>query len=148
MAVTLVWALVAWLTAAFLSMRLGDRAWIDALTWYYAVRAPLIATVLALPFAPLLCKEPLEGKLHLIFPRRARITRIFLWSIQNAVLGLLMGILGTFLLLFCWPNDAQNQRIDAYKWVAFYWYNHGILLVPFTILGAWGSSWLGRRFAA
>lgn len=148
LAVIGVWVVVAWAAAAALSLRLEERSWWEAVTWYYSLRAPLVATVLAVMASPMLCKQPGEGWIQLRFPRRDRLARMLLWVTQSSVVGLLVGTLGTFLLLFLWPNDAQNQRIEAYKWAGFYWYNHPLLFAPATLVGGLGSSWLARRLEA
>ncbi len=146
-AVALLWALVAWLAAAGLALRISDRGVVDALLWYYAVRAPLIAPPAALGLAPLLGR-PLDGRwVDLRFPRRARLARAMLRGVAGLLWGLVTGLVGTFLLLFVWPNDAQNGRLDAVKWVGFYWYNHGIFLIPMAWMVGSISGWLWQREA-
>ncbi len=143
--VALLWALVAWLAAAGLALRISDRSVGDALLWYYAVRAPLVGPPVALLLAPLLGRR-LDGKwMELRFPRRARLARAMLQGIAGLLWGLITGLSGTFLLLFLWPNDAQNGRLDAVKWAGFYWYNHWILLVPLAWITGSVSGWLWQR---
>jgi Na+(H+)/acetate symporter ActP len=85
---------------------------------------------------------------ELRFPRRARLARAMLRGIAGLLWGLVTGLVGTFLLLFVWPNDAQNGRLDAVKWVGFYWYNHGIFLIPMAWMVGAISGWLWQREAA
>lgn len=145
LAVAFLWAVVAWLAAAGLALRISDRSWLEALKWYYALRAPVVAVPSALLLAPLLGRR-LDGRwVELRFPRRARLARAMLRLISGLLWGLVTGLLGTFLLLYCWPNDAQNHRLEAWKWVGFYWYNHGIFLIPSAWLVGCGSGWLWHR---
>ena len=143
LAVTLVWALMAWLTAV--GLRAGERGWGEAMTWYYSLRAPLVAVGLGLLAAPLLCRDLGGGWVHLQFPRRARLARALLWAVQGVTVGLIIGTSGTFLVLFLWPNDMQSHWMDALKWCGFYWQNHTVLFGSATVVGGLGSSWLGRR---
>lgn len=104
------WALVAWLGAALVLHRSLDLDLLGALTHYYSVRAPLVGALIGGVGGPLL--------------RGGRLWR--------ALVGSLLFGAGTFLLLFLWPNDMQNTRMDAGKWALFYWKSYWPVLLPLS----------------
>jgi hypothetical protein len=46
------------------------------------------------------------------------------------VVGQLVGASATFLLLFFWPSDLQDTRMDAFKWAKAVWGLYWYLFVP------------------
>lgn len=147
LAICFCWALVAWICATALVLRASDRSLAEALTWYYAVRAPFIGAILAGIWAPALGVDVgswASGR----FPRRAALARALANMLQGALTGLFIGVFGTFFLLFFWPNDMQSSRWDALKWTLFYWHSHTVLMLPASLLTGVFSGWLSRRLAA
>jgi hypothetical protein len=65
-------------------------------------------------------------------------------SLQGMIGGMLIGLLGTFCILFIWPNDMQSQRMDAVKWTAFYWSTHPGIMVTAALSSGILSTWLAR----
>lgn len=144
------WACAAWLTTGAWGVAAQDLGVADGLTAYYAVRAPLVGATTALLWAPVLVNLPLvrpprDGVRLAVEPR----TRFVLRALQGAVMGQLMAATATFLLLFVWPNDMQNTRMDALKWGAVFWRLYWYLLPPAGALAGGLSVWImvvwGRR---
>jgi len=139
----LLWAAMAWITAVILSQRIQTRPWIDSLLWTYSLRAIPLGFLLGILSAPLLCLDTAPW-VSLRFPRRKKLAMFLITSMQGGLIGLILGLACTFLVLFIWPNEAQNGRIDAFKWGAFYWVNHTLLLSTASLAGGASGIYLGR----
>ena len=119
-----IWALAGWLTVSFVMVKSVNAGYLEALTRYYSVRAPLVSAGVALLTAPLLASGGFARAA--VGPSRKWALRL----LQGAILGNLVAIAVTILLLFLWPNEMQNGRLDAVRWSGFYWYNYGWVLSP------------------
>jgi hypothetical protein len=137
------WGLVGWAAAAALALRNDHGLW-GAVTWGYAVRAGGVGLLIGALSAPALA-APLGFGLPIRLPVRAALASWLGIGVQRAVLGLLVGVLGTFAILYLWPNDMQNDRLDALKWTGFFWTTHRDLLLPAAMGGGIGIGWLGAR---
>lgn len=131
----LLWAVLAWLTTAAWGMSAQDYTFSDAFTRYYAIRAPLVGAVSGILWAPVLCAGMIPGRASALAHRPAglaveRPTRWLLRGLQGALVGQLVGTTATFALLFLWPNDMQNTRMDALKWGGVFWRVYWWLFVP------------------
>lgn len=136
--VALIWSLVGWIVAILLSFRLAERSFWEAITWYYAWRAPGVAFVLGFLFSPMFQQySPSEEGVR---SRRSRFKRLLWQGVRTVVPALLLSSFGLFLVLFIWPNDMQNSRFDAWKWCGFYWYHHSLLLGSAAVVGGILSS--------
>lgn len=127
--------MLAWLTTAFWGVVAQKYDFADALTRYYAVRAPVVGALSGIVWAPVLCAGMLPGRASALAHRAAglaveRPTR-WLWrGIQGVMVGQLVGATATFALLFLWPNDMQNSRMDALKWGGVFWSTYWWIFVP------------------
>lgn len=129
------WAAVAWLTTALWGVAAQNYGFADALTRYYAVRAPLVGALAGMLWAPVLCAGMLPGRASALADRPAglaveRPTRWIFRGIQGAVVGQLVGASATAALLFLWPNDMQNTRMEALKWAGVFWKVYWWLFIP------------------
>ena len=136
------WAALAWLTAVLLSQQIAPRSIWESLSWSYALRAVPLGFLVGMLGTLGFCLDPILW-LNLRFPRRIQLATFVVGAAQGGLLGLCLGLLGTFLILFIWPNEAQNNRLDAWKWVVFYWTSHFSIFLPISILGGMGATWLG-----
>lgn len=125
----ILWAAVAWLTTAAWGMIAQDAGFGDSLTKYYAIRAPLVGAVAGAAWAPILCGLP-GG-------RRWRLRLV-----QGAVAGQLVGSSATCLLLFLWPNEMQNDRMDAFKWAKTFWALYWYVFIPAGVVAGVLSIWI------
>lgn len=131
----LLWGLVAWLVAAAWGVMARQAELGDALTQYYAVRAPLVGAVAGMLWAPVLTLGAIPGRASALAGRPAgfaveRRTRWVFRGVQGVLTGQLIGATATFMLLFIWPNDMQNSRMDALKWGALFWRLYWYLFIP------------------
>jgi hypothetical protein len=129
------WALGAWLIAAAWGVAAQHFGLADSFTRYYAVRAPLVGGVAGVLWAPVLCAGMLPGHASAFAHRPAglaveRPTRWILRGLQGVAVGQLVGASATIALLFLWPNDMQNTRMDAFKWGVVFWRLYWWLFVP------------------
>lgn len=149
---SLLWGLVAWLVAAAWGVMAQQAAMGDALTRYYAVRAPLVGALAGILWAPVLTLGALPGRASALAGRRAglaveRRTRWILRGIQGVVTGQAIGASATFMLLFIWPNDMQNTRMDALKWGVVFWRLYWYLFIPTGALAGVISVWVAGIWA-
>lgn len=144
------WAVAAWLVTALWGVAAQEQGFADALTAYYALRAPLVGAVGGAMWAPFLVNLPLSrapvagGTLRFrlaIDPR----TRLALRTLQGVVVGQLMGATVTVLLLFLWPNEYQNDRMDALKWGLLFWRLYWYLLPPAGAVVGVLSVWIATH---
>ncbi len=131
----LLWAVIAWLTTAAWGMSAQKYGFADALTRYYALRAPLVGAVMGVVWAPLLCAGMLPGRASALAHRARglaveRPTLRLFRLLQGATVGQLVGATTTVALLFLWPSDMQNTRMDALKWGGVFWKLYWWLFVP------------------
>ncbi len=131
----LLWAVLSWLTTAAWGIAAQNYAFTDAFTRYYALRAPLVGAAAGVIWAPALCAGMIPGRASAIAHRSAglaveRPTRWLMRGLQGAFVGQLVGTTATFALLFLWPNDMQNTRMDALKWGGVFWRVYWWLFVP------------------
>lgn len=129
------WGLIAWFTTAVWGVVAQNYGFADALTRYYAVRAPVVGAVFGALWAPILCAGMLPGRASALADRPPglaveRRTRWLLRGVQGAVVGQLVGASATIALLFLWPNDMQNTRMDALKWAGVFWRVYWWLFIP------------------
>lgn len=129
------WALIAWLTTAAWGVAAQNYGFADALTRYYAVRAPLVGGIAGIVWGPVLCAGMLPGRASALAHRAPglaveRPTRWIFRGVQGAIVGQLVGTTTTFTLLFLWPNDMQNSRMDALKWAGVFWKLYWWLFIP------------------
>ena len=108
----LCWGLVGWAAAVALALQ-NAHEFPDALWWSYALRSLVIGAGMGGLVAPLLCAPLGMGWLPVQMPVRAMLAGFLGMLVQRAVVGLVIGVIGTFVLLFVWPNEMQNDRIDA-----------------------------------
>lgn len=140
------WGLVGWGAAASLALRNDYGLW-GALTWAYAVRAGGVGLVLGAISAPALA-APLGFGLPIRLPTRAALAVWLGLGAQRGVIGLILAVLGTFALLYAWPNEMQNERIDALKWTGFFWTSHRDMLLPASVGGGIGIGWISARLCS
>ena len=131
----LLWGAVAWGVAAAWGVMAKQTDLGDALTQYYALRAPVVGAVAGMLWAPLLTLGALPGRASALAGRPPgfaveRGTRWAFRGLQGVVVGQLIGATATFLLLFIWPNEMQNTRMDALKWGALFWRLYWYLFIP------------------
>ncbi len=131
----LLWGAVAWSVAAAWGVMAKQAEVGNALTQYYALRAPLVGAVAGMLWAPLLTLGALPGRASALAGRPAGFavesrTRWVFRGLQGVVVGQLIGATATFLLLFIWPNEMQNTRMDALKWGALFWRLYWYLFIP------------------
>ena len=131
----LLWAVVGWLTTAAWGVIAQNYGFADALTRYYALRAPAVGAMAGLVWAPILCAGMLPGRASALADRAPglaveRPTRWIFRGLQGAVVGQLVGASATFVLLFLWPNEMQNTRMDALKWAGVFWRVYWWLFIP------------------
>lgn len=129
------WGLLAWFTTALWGVVAQNHGFADSLTRYYAVRAPVVGAVAGILWAPILCAGMLPGRASALADRAPglaveRPTRWLFRGIQGAVVGQLVAGSATFALLFLWPNDMQNTRMDALKWAGVFWRVYWWLFIP------------------
>lgn len=146
------WGLVAWLVAAAWGIMAEQTDLGGAFTEYYALRAPFVGALAGLVWAPLLTLGALPGRASALAGRPAglaveRRTRVLFRGIQGAVVGQLIGASATFMLLFIWPNQMQNTRMDALKWGALFWKLYWYLFIPCGIVAGLLSVWAATAYA-
>lgn len=146
----LLWGVVGWLTAAAWGVLAQNYGFADALTRYYAVRAPLVGAGAGLAWAPVLCLGLLPGRASALADRAAglaveRPTRALFRGLQGAVVGQLVGASATIVLLFLWPNEMQNSRMDAFKWAGLFWRVYWWLFIPCGAVAGWLSVLVARH---
>jgi hypothetical protein len=146
------WGVVAWLVAAAWGVMAQQAELGDAFTRYYAIRAPFVGAVAGLVWAPVLTLGALPGRASALAGRRPglaveRRTRQVLRVLQGLVTGQLIGATATFMLLFLWPNDMQNTRMDALKWGVLFWRLYWYLFVPCGALAGLLSVWVAMAHA-
>ncbi len=123
------WTVVGWLSASVVMAATLETGNVLAPTHYYAGRSALVGMVLGGVGAPLWSGGGIA---------RFAVSRKRQWVIrmvQGAVLGVMLGLVGTFALLYIWPNGAQNTRLEALKWGGFFWYNYWWVLTPASVFG-------------
>lgn len=146
----LLWACMAWFTTAIWGVVAQHYGFADALTRYYALRAPLVGAVSGVVWAPVLCAGMLPGRASALVHRAPglaveRRTRLILRGMQGVVVGQLVGASATVALLFLWPNDMQNTRMDALKWTGVFWKLYWWLFIPAGALAGMLSVWIALR---
>jgi len=146
----LLWAAVAWVTSAVWGMHDLHRSFKDAFFHYYAVRAPFVGAISGILWAPVLCAGMVPGRASALAGRPAGLsvesrTRFWVRGLQGVITGILVGPTGTILSLLIWPNDTQNNRMEAFKWGAFIWYSDWKIFVPAGTLAGVLSVWVALR---
>lgn len=144
------WAVAAWLVTALWGIAAQEQGFADALTAYYAVRAPVVGAVGGALWAPFLVNLPLNRAPSAVGGPEIRLaveprTRRALRVIQGVLVGQAMGATVTILLLFLWPNDYQNDRMDALKWGLLFWKLYWYLLPPSGAVVGVLSVWIAVR---
>lgn len=140
------WGLLGWGAAAVLALQ-NDHQFPDALWWSYALRSLVIGAGAGGLGSPLLCAPLGMGWLPVQMPVRATLAGFMGMLVQRAVIGLVIGVIGTFVLLFVWPNEMQNDRLDALKWTGFFWTTHRAVMLPAAMGGGVLGGWAGGRLA-
>lgn len=141
------WGFVAWGVATAWGVMAQDAALGDALTRYYAIRAPLVGAGAGIVWAPILSLGAFPGRASSVAGRAVGLavekrTRNTLRAVQGIVIGQLIGATATFMLLFIWPNEMQNDRFDAMKWGYLFWRLYWYLFIPAGALAGLVSVWV------
>ena len=146
----ILWAIVAWVTTAVWGVVAQHYGFADALTRYYAIRAPVVGAIAGIVWAPVLCAGMLPGRASALANRAPglaveRPTRFLLRGMQGILVGQLVGASATVALLFLWPNDMQNTRMDAIKWAGVFWKLYWWVFIPFGAIAGTLSVWIALR---
>lgn len=149
--ICLVWAAVAWYTVAVWAMKATDTGWTSAFSYFYAVRAPAVGALMGLLWSPVfaLGYHPRRLKAAHVEGRDvfAEDTRMSHWLrfADGAINGQLVGASISFVLLYLWPIEMQNTRLEAIKWAAVFWKLYWYMFVPAAGFAGVTSVWMALR---